>query len=192
MSPKSKLMRPLWPESVDLGTPLDEASRMWYLLLAGMVQRYHSVPTITTDTVGEHTFGVVWLCALMSDGIPRAELLLAALWHDVPELTIGDMPAPAKRRLGLNNQFIQMEKEVLGGLLRLPALELTDDEKRTLTIADRVDGMLHCCYERALGNQVIEEVYDRFVIYVAQLNPSEPEQKVIDAVTQIWSAYHGH
>jgi len=191
MSPRNKLMKPLWPESIELGAPLDEPNRLWYLLLAGMVQRYHSVPTITSDTVGEHTFGVVWLCALLSNGTPRAELLLAALWHDVPELTVGDMPAPAKRRLGLSEAFAAMEQEVLGGMLQLSIPKLTVDEQRILTIADRVDGMLHCCYERALGNQVIEEVYDRFLQYIVQLNPTSAEQKIVDAVEHIWSAYHG-
>ena len=185
-------MRPLWPETLDLGAPLDEAGRLWYLLLAGMVQRYHSVPTITSDTVGEHTFGVVWLCALLSEGQPRAELLLAALWHDVPELTVGDMPSPVKRRFGLGLQFAQMEREVLGGLLRIPPPELTEDETRILTLADRIDGMLHCCYERALGNQVIEEVYERFLDYVIQLELSATELKIVNAVQEIWKAYHGH
>jgi len=184
-------MKPLWPESLDLGAPLDEPNRLWYLLLAGMVQRYHSVPTITSDTVGEHTFGVVWLCALLSNGTPRAELLLAAVWHDVPELTVGDMPAPAKRRLGLSESFAAMEQEVLGEMLQLPIPQLTVDEQRILTIADRVDGMLHCCYERALGNQVIEEVYDRFLQYIVQLKPNQTEQKIVSAVEHIWSAYHG-
>lgn len=191
MSPRNKLMKPLWPESVELGAPLDEPNRLWYLLLAGMVQRYHSVPTITSDTVGEHTFGVVWLCALLSGGAPRAELLLAAVWHDVPELTVGDMPAPAKRRLGLSEAFATMEQEVLGGMLRLPIPQLTEDEQRILSIADRIDGMLHCCYERALGNQVIEEVYERFLQYIVQLSPTQSEYKVVNAVEHIWSAYHG-
>lgn len=192
MSPRGKLMKPLWPEDTEFGAPLDEPNRLWYMLLAGMVQRYHSVPTVTTDTVGEHTFGVAWLCALLSDCTPRAELLLAALWHDVPELTVGDMPAPAKRRVpGLGEKFAQMEREVLSGMLQLPVWNLAEDEQRKLTIADRLDGMLHCCYERALGNQVIEEVYERFLQYIVQLKPSESEQRVVNAVRHIWSAYHG-
>ncbi len=190
MSLRTKLMHPLWPETVDLGAPLDEPGRLWYLLLAGMVQRYHSVPTITSDTVGEHTFGVVWLCALLSKGTPRAELLLAALWHDVPELTVGDVPSPVKRRFGLGLQFAQMEREVMDWMLQIPVPQLTSDEQHILTLADRIDGMLHCCYERALGNQVIEEAYDRFLQYIRQMQISATEQKIVDAVTQIWSAYH--
>jgi len=183
-------MRPLWPETIEPGVPLDEPGRLWYLLLAGMVQRYHSVPTVTTDTVGEHTFGVAWLCVILWGGLPRAELLLAAVMHDVPELTLGDMPAPAKRILGIREQLKKMENDILTGTLGIPVSKLTENEQRVLSLADVSDGMLHCCYERALGNRVIEEVYERFLSYTEQLNPNPNERGIIEAIEHIWESYH--
>lgn len=161
------------------------------MLLSGMVERYHVVPTISRDTVGEHSFGVAWLCGALAGGKPRAELLMAAILHDVTELTTGDTPSNIKRQLGVSAKFAEIDKAMLERLsIQIP--ELTEEEQNILSIADGMDGLLHCCYERALGNRVIETVYERYVNYVKGYKLDNRAQDLLFAIAQIWSIYnHG-
>lgn len=164
---------------------------MLYLQMSGMVARYHTVPTVTTDTVGEHTFGVALLCvALSGDNPPRAALLLAALYHDLAELSTGDIPAPIKRQLDIRNRLQAVETGLLQEKLGVAAPELTPDEDRILQIADAADGLLHCCYERALGNQLITETYNKYLSYVVELHPKPKEWAVVEAIKSLWDKYH--
>src|SRR6267378_8094848 len=56
----------------------------------GYTQRMHCIPTIHPQSVAAHSFGVAWWCWLLTAGNPSANLLLAALAHDLPEHEVGD------------------------------------------------------------------------------------------------------
>jgi len=66
------------------------------VLPGGHVKRFHTVKTVGTQTVAEHSFGVAMLVTAMEQGKPSCKLLKAALFHDIAELVTGDTPAPTK------------------------------------------------------------------------------------------------
>ena len=97
------------------------------------VLRYHTEPVVHRQSVGEHTYGVLWMLCLITD--PSKELMKAGLMHDTAEYVAGDVPSPAKRHVTIKEAFDKVEEEVLAQLAwRLP--DLTDEEERLLKLAD--------------------------------------------------------
>ena len=179
------------PSEPYLGKPT-QRQRVWLLSLSGMVERYHNIPTITRDTVGEHTYGVMWMVVELSrPALPSRELLVAALAHDTPEVNWGDITAPTKRILGIRGAYGKLEDETYRAL-EIDVL-LGEQEMRTLKIADCMDAMLHCCYERALGNQMVCEVIATFKNYLIEMKLRPNEQHLMDEILDIWRTFdEGH
>ena len=64
---------------------------------SGYVTRYHARPEVKAETLAEHHARTAQiLCELYFPNLPSAELLFAALHHDVAELVVGDLPYPFK------------------------------------------------------------------------------------------------
>jgi len=101
------------------------------------------------------------------------------------EHKLGDMPAPAKRLLGIREIFNRKEEELLNSIWLLNSL--TTEEEIILKLADALDGALFCVSELSLGNRVITECYDNFISYALELNPlSSIQHMVIAAVRAQW------
>jgi 5'-deoxynucleotidase YfbR-like HD superfamily hydrolase len=127
------------------------------------VRRFHAVHTLQTETVGHHSHGVAMLCYTLAEGTPSAELLLAALTHDLAEQIYGDIPAPTKRALNISAACAQLEDDALAS--RGLQFDLTLDERRILKLADLLDAMGFCVRERQLGNQLMAPIYARYRAY---------------------------
>lgn len=137
------------------------------ILSGGRVKRYHAKPTLHEETVGHHSFIVAWLVELLSVGLPRAQLLLAALQHDLPECITGDLPAPSKKKFGISEQFSAYEVEILEDYgHQHMAGQLTTEELKLLSLADKLAGIIHCIHERRLGNRYLDRTYGNYVSYV--------------------------
>lgn len=121
------------------------------------VVRFHTRPQVQPQNVGHHTYGVIYLCWVLYGGKPSAALITRAITHDTPEFKTGDVPGPVKSA----NALRPMEEAVLAQAF-LPTPPLTDDEERVLRLADLLEGMRHCVYERQLGNQLIRTCYERY------------------------------
>lgn len=129
----------------------------------GMVKRYHTVPTIGQQTVAEHSF---FLCLILTQiYTPSAELLRAALYHDLPEMETGDVPATTKWRypkLAEELEIAEME------FIRRNKLEvnLTDEEWRALKWADMLELVMYCVDQIKLGNTNMFPLAERGVKYL--------------------------
>jgi len=134
-----------------------------FILSGSEVKRYHTVTTLTTETVGHHSHGVAMLCLLLRPNSSK-ELLRAALCHDLAEHVTGDIPSPAKRLYGIGEQVSELEKTLLMRA-NLPNDLLTDDEARTLKLADIAQGALYCLREVELGNRRMLEICARYMSY---------------------------
>jgi 5'-deoxynucleotidase YfbR-like HD superfamily hydrolase len=153
-------------------------------------RRFHTVNTIQNNSVGHHSFGVALLCFLIAGGNPSKQLLMAALTHDIGEQFTGDMPAPAKRAMGIRESFGAVEEEALNAL----GLSFPTDQNDTyiLKLADALDGMLFCITERTLGNVGIERAYNNFRGYaVGVLNASDIDHDIFNAINLMWEQVHG-
>jgi 5'-deoxynucleotidase YfbR-like HD superfamily hydrolase len=132
------------------------------------VERCHMLPHAYRYSVGQHTFDLMTLMVLSwklahEGALPRAELLVAAMFHDTPaERVIGDIGSPIKRAIGceaLDDMELFAQRAI--GI----EVDLTDEENEYLIGADRVELWLWAREEVELrGNAAaatFSEAYDR-------------------------------
>jgi 5'-deoxynucleotidase YfbR-like HD superfamily hydrolase len=141
----------------------------------GRVKRYHAKTTLHEETVAAHSYVVAWLVTLASDYKPSANLLLAALQHDIPEAELGDMPGPTKRKLGLGAKFVEEEAKIFKAV-GMPDFygTLTEDEAVLLKLADSLSGWLTCVYEESLGNKTLRRTRENYRSYVLEFISGRP------------------
>lgn len=137
---------------------------------AGMgVQRYHQRYTHVIDSVGKHSAGVALWLMLMNEQLPSAQLLAAALVHDLPEWVTGDIPAPAKRVMSASARAdlaCEEDKQLKDNGFDY---DLTENEERQLKIADYFDGLSFATEEMRRGNREIFEVGEKYIDYLYTL-----------------------
>lgn len=162
--------------------------RLEYIQRGGRVQRMHMVPTLQPQNVAAHSFGVAWWCWLLTHEKPSANLLMAALEHDLAEGHTGDIPAPTKHRLGIHKVLQNWEQE-LGITAEIPVFELTEFESRTLKLADNFELLQHCVRERKLGNRTDEllEMFNNVCAYANRLVVTVLEAEVIAMLAAKWN-----
>lgn len=163
------------------------AQKLGFIRRGMGVRRYHTYYTHATDTVGKHSAGVATFLLLMNESMPRAELLAAALMHDIPEGTMGDIPSPAKKAMPENAMIAlaQEEKRMLGAAELF--YWLTQEEVRQMKLADCFDGLMFCIEERRRGNCEIKEVGDRYLQYIGELPASgSVREKELRITLQKW------
>lgn len=134
--------------------------RLNKLIDAGEVKRLHTVPTLRTQTVGQHVYGSQVIAvelmnrAMVEDHeVSAASVLLSLLMHDAPEVDTGDVPAPTKRKsLEVAKALDEMEAEFYDRMrVELPSLnELEND---IVKASDVLDLMMTCVRERQMGNR---------------------------------------
>ena len=139
------------------------AERLKFIVAGSEVERYHTVRTLTTETVGHHSHGVAMICVMLRGCQVGKDLLLAALAHDLAEHQLGDIPSPAKREYGIGEQVNALEEKLLKSVDL--DVELDRDDARTLKLADIAQGAIFCAREMQLGNRGMKVVYDRYKSY---------------------------
>ena len=107
------------------------------------INRYNTEPLgELRQTVGAHSYAVVVLLDQLWDNCSK-NLLLSALYHDVPEIILGDIPATAKWSYpDVQKVFKKAEQKVMKDL----DIEfvLTDRELNRLKMADMLELVMYC------------------------------------------------
>ena len=149
--------------------------------------RFHTETVIRPQNIADHSFGVAWLCWYLEGCAPRADLLMAALAHDMAEQSTGDVPSPVKRTLGVGPAFYSLEQQVFRdfGIADFDAL-LTHDERLTLKRADIIEGMLYCLRERQMGNTLLRTVYYNYVSYYASMPSDHAADQLVKAIGEVY------
>ena len=137
--------------------------KLKFIQAGSEVTRYHTVKTLTQETVGHHSHGVAMICLMLMGCQVSADLLKAALCHDLAEHQLGDIPSPAKREYGIGEQVNELEDKLLNSVGL--SVQLTPDEARVLKLADIAQGALFCVREMELGNSGMKVVYERYRSY---------------------------
>jgi 5'-deoxynucleotidase YfbR-like HD superfamily hydrolase len=122
------------------------------VLNSGGVERFHAVPGMTKQTVGQHSWGVgVILLAIY----PKCskELLARALTHDCPEILTGDIPHPFKQAHPTIKAYLEDEEKQWHIDNMVPYYGLTAEEKNVLSLADCLDGMTYCLERYKAGER---------------------------------------
>lgn len=102
-----------------------------------------------------------------------ANLIMAALSHDLGEQRASDVSAPAKRLLGISEQLHAVETAALAAYELDYEQYLTEKELVILKLADCFDGMLYCCRELALGNRNVLLIWRRYCEYAETLTAND-------------------
>ena len=110
---------------------------------AQFIMRYHTAPMqFERQTVGAHSYAVsILIDQLWPDS--SKQIIMATLYHDVPELILGDIPATAKWGYPeVQQAFDKAEKKVFEDLGLI--FVLTPQEKDRLKMADMLELVLYC------------------------------------------------
>lgn len=145
---------------------MDERNLSEYLMRAdaarkaGNTWRFHNWTLLRPESVAQHSFNMLQLAMVVTDGAVSAGLLWAIANHDLGELATGDIPAPTKRCFNQETKRMldSMEESVVGYIHRTPAPSLTEYERKVLKFCDTMDCMLKCREEAKLGNRTLDEV----------------------------------
>ena len=151
-----------------------------FILAGTQVKRYHTVTTLTSETVGHHSAEVALIVLLLEPEASR-QLLMAALYHDLAEHQTGDIPSPAKRVYGIGEQVDELEKR----LMREAGVSyplLTETEARTLKLADIAQGALFCVREINTGNRNMRVVLGRYLGYAEMMLLVGRERELFDLI----------
>jgi Predicted hydrolases of HD superfamily len=129
----------------------------------GGVRRYHTHRVVCEDTVASHSWGVAVLVDMLYGGSAPAQVLRAALYHDVAEHVFGDIPSPAKRLFN-NEELRQREDQLMrdNGMFTI----LTDWERFVMKLADMLDGLTYCVEERERGNTTLIPIWNTYYVYI--------------------------
>lgn len=142
------------------------------------VKRYHTFPTLQSQTVGEHTCQVLRIYSEMF-GPPSAEVVQGILWHDAGELWTGDVPFDAKRaypelRIAVSSVDDQAVDRLSGG--RFPR-NLPGEYRKRIKVCDLAEMAEFGMEEALMGNahyghvirsKVVKAIFDLLKTMSAQ------------------------
>lgn len=119
--------------------PLKDLRRVVAIRTGGGTERAHGVKHHGSYSVAEHTWGVLCLLfALYPDDYARISPF--ALFHDVPEAWVGDVPAPTKMYSVSVKIACDTLERAVHEWLRLPCdLDLGDEDRRILKACDHLE-----------------------------------------------------
>jgi len=153
-----------------------------FIAAGAEVTRYHTVFTFNNETVGHHSHGVAMMVLMMKPDA-SASLLKAALYHDLAEQVVGDIPSPAKRQFGLGERLDKLELAVIAEA-GIENPKLTDEEARMLKLADIAQGALFCARELSLGNKRMRRIFDRYLSYAEELALVGREREIFNMIKE--------
>jgi len=152
---------------------------------AGAVKRYHVKRTQRTQTIAEHTFGMLMLVKQVNRTCTK-NLMCAVLHHDLPELFTGDIPAPIKRVHPELGPLMDSIEEDLAPLYQ--DFQLTVPEAILLKWADRMELVLWCLEEVRLGNWYCRAVVARGLGWIlAAKMPDNAQALTAEVIADAWT-----
>jgi 5'-deoxynucleotidase YfbR-like HD superfamily hydrolase len=157
-------------------------------LKGGHVVRYHTRPELADgQNVAAHTWRVMVVIHTLWPEQSTKNLLLHALYHDVAEAEVGDMPATTKWKYSeLNNLMRRVESEYESKLG--VAIPVSPDEQKIADIADKLELVLHCYRLMQRGNGLAEDVFHRGCDYLKDKYKGhpvfQPAEEVINELLQ--------
>lgn len=138
-------------------------------MLASTVKRFSIVKTVHEQSVAEHSFNVCMIARAIAKeaGIrDDCRIIKYALDHDLDEIFTGDVPTPAKIRLGLHNDYNGKSHKLC-----------TAAEALIVKLADYIDA-IHFIVDNGIGRHgeiVSNDITARYEEYCASWRGIHPE-----------------
>jgi 5'-deoxynucleotidase YfbR-like HD superfamily hydrolase len=135
------------------------------------------------------------LLVIMTGGQLRAELLMAALAHDMGEYKMGDIPSPVKRAMNTEARecFGRNEDLAMMDIHPCMPMELSEWEHKLLKTCDNLDGLLKCIEEKRMGNYTIEVCGENYAEYLSAQLPAlggGPASELVQLALTEWHWSH--
>ena len=134
------------------------------LAKATNVKRFHTVPIIGEQNIGHHSLRVALILRYVLNGNVSNSLIWATLFHDLAEVTIGDIPSQAKGSSERLSDLLD-DWENTWHFDNGTDIFLTEEENMFLSIADKLELVLFCTEQMLLGNKNCIEIRDRGTNY---------------------------
>ena len=156
------------------------------------IERFNNTPRIHKESVAEHSYFVSFYVMVLSEMIPDIDVeksIKLALLHDIEEIISGDLPHTVKlkypefndtlekmnllivKEIFNDNKYIDLWKEV-----RL----LNTKESKLVHLADMISVLLYTRDEIKMGNEFMEEIYNKERKYIGEFIEKYPEFKFVD------------
>lgn len=135
---------------------------------AGAVKRWHTWPTLRTQDVAAHSWGVAMILHQIDPY--NFNLLVHALTHDLHECELGDIPYPAKKRFpGIGREAAAQEVKFNESHGIWPVMSDSDHHK--LKWADMFELLLWSRNELHMGNKAFAHTIDVAMKALAEMRP---------------------
>ena len=133
---------------------------------ASGVKRWHTVRTVYSQNLAEHSYEVALIVARCGGS---SAAVIAALEHDLGESETGDVPAPFKRKY--QNAALALEQAELDAQRRLgcTVYGLDAADAWLVKFADVVSGLRFATREVQMGNRAMRLPAARFREYLGAL-----------------------
>lgn len=139
-------------------------SNLRTVLESGHVKRSHTCPSDAQQTCGHHAWGVAVITQYLDPDCSKAALL-AALYHDAPEVLTGDIPAPAKWRWPkLAEELTNIELTIEAELDTF--IDLSGEEIELVKLADSIDLLLFARHRQFMGDRYYEIFETRLLAHL--------------------------
>lgn len=136
---------------------LSRNEKIHKLLLAADVKRCHVVQHQGEYTVGRHSFNALLLLFELFPGEPPMELVKGLMYHDVPELILGDLPATAKwYNEMLSVEYAKAEARIFADFGIADPASLSDGLYGWLDGVDKLELYIWAMKQQWLGNTSTE------------------------------------
>lgn len=130
-------------------------ARLKLMRSAARVGRFHTVPTIRGQSVGEHTFGVIAILFEIAEDDKEfcMDVLRVALRHDVPETITGDVPSPAKWLYPEVEIALRVAESEIENNYQLKGLALLPRQVQMIKFSDLLELAIYSIEELDMGNR---------------------------------------
>lgn len=161
---------------------------------AGHVKRWHIVETIRPQTLAEHLWRVTVIAMELHRSITGdsktaevTQLMAAAMFHDTPEIRIGDTPTPAKQfiREHAGDVFKKMEEVLLPGIPYVGG-QCPDHLLPFIKMADAIEAAhwIHECHAGIHG-QAVARTNARIMMELVEKLTNETGQDWYEPVNRV-------
>lgn len=151
-------------------------TKIQYTLEAGRVARYHATPSVSTQSVAAHSWGVAVLLLHIFPDCSKG-LLKEALLHDTEEYWTGDIPYHFKRDCPEAKEL----SERMGWMYRSEFTITTpyefqhESERQALKLCDTLEGLLWCANNER-GSLITDRWRESYNICKEKFHLITPEQ----------------
>ena len=149
------------------------------------VQRNHTWRTLHTQTVGEHSYNVQCIILEVANTDASAELLRAAIYHDLSEQHIGDPPAPLK---WLYPDLTEAYKKANYSFENEWGMrvDLEEHDKVLLKFADSLEFMCFCLEEMRLGNTYAKNPWARIDNFILDFLDKRTHSRYYNGMSKLF------